>query len=127
MIGGSGPGRLSRLLQNNTPNEILVFDLSLATGLYALTTTREQLWALDVVVSVEAFLTSAIERRMLDWTGTPALVLGRLGLLTDRVRNVQVCNGRWAQTPARIGFRRRADLSVVPRWGCDVLIFRGRA
>ena len=29
--------RRPRLLQNNTLNEILVFDLSLATGLYALT------------------------------------------------------------------------------------------
>ena len=36
-IGGPGPGRRSRLLHNNTLNEILVFDLSLATGLYALT------------------------------------------------------------------------------------------
>ena len=35
--GGPGPGRRSRLLQNNMLNEILVFDLSLDTGLYALT------------------------------------------------------------------------------------------
>ena len=35
--GGPGPGRCSRLFKNNTFNEILVFDLSLATGLYALT------------------------------------------------------------------------------------------
>ena len=35
--GGPGPGRRSWLLQDNTLNEILVFDLSLATGLYALT------------------------------------------------------------------------------------------
>ena len=35
--GGPGPGRRSRLLQNNTLNEIWVFYLSLATGLYALT------------------------------------------------------------------------------------------
>ena len=35
--GGPVPGRRSRLLHNNTLNEILVFDLSLATGLYALT------------------------------------------------------------------------------------------
>ena len=35
--GGPGPGLCSRLLQDNTLNEILVFDLSLATGLYALT------------------------------------------------------------------------------------------
>ena len=34
---GLVPGRRTRLLQNNTLNEILVFDLSLATGLYALT------------------------------------------------------------------------------------------
>ena len=60
----------------------------------------EQLWILDIVVPAEAFLMSATERRAPDWTGTPALVLGRLGLLTGRVRNVQVCNGRWAQTPA---------------------------
>ena len=37
---------------------------------------------------------------------------------------MQVCIGRWAQTAARIGLDRRADLSVVLRWGCDVLIFR---
>ena len=35
--GGHGLGQRSRLLQNDTLNEILVFDLSLATGLYALT------------------------------------------------------------------------------------------
>ena len=35
--GRPGPGRHPPLLQNNTLNEILVFDLSLATGLYALT------------------------------------------------------------------------------------------
>ena len=35
--GGPSPGRHSRLLQDNTFNEILIFDLSLATGLYALT------------------------------------------------------------------------------------------
>ena len=35
MRGGPGPGRRSRIF--NTLNEILVFDLSLATGLYALT------------------------------------------------------------------------------------------
>ena len=35
--GGPGPGRRPRLFHNNTLNEILVFDLSLATGLYALT------------------------------------------------------------------------------------------
>ena len=35
--GGPGPGRCPWLFQNNTLNEILVFDLSLATGLYALT------------------------------------------------------------------------------------------
>ena len=35
--GGPVPGRRSRLLHNNTLNEILIFDLSLATSLYALT------------------------------------------------------------------------------------------
>ena len=34
---GLAPGRRPRLLQNNTLNKILVFDPSLATGLYALT------------------------------------------------------------------------------------------
>ena len=34
-LSGPGPGRCSRIL--NTFNKILVFDLSLATGLYALT------------------------------------------------------------------------------------------
>ena len=35
--GGPGPGWRSWLLQDNTLNEILVFDLSLAIGLHALT------------------------------------------------------------------------------------------
>ena len=94
MRGVPGPGQRLRLLHNNTLNEILVFDLSLATGLYALTNYAGKIWALDFVVSAKAFLTSATERRAPDWTGTPALVLGRLGLLIGRVRNVQVCNGR---------------------------------
>ena len=34
---GLVPGRRPRLLLNNMLNEILVFDLSLATGLYTLT------------------------------------------------------------------------------------------
>ena len=67
-IGGPGPGRRPRLLQNGTLNEILVFDLSLATGLYALTNYAGKIWALNVVVSAEAFLTSATERRAPDWT-----------------------------------------------------------
>ena len=66
---------------HNTLNEILVFDLSLATGLYALTNYAGKIWALDVVISAEAFVTSATEGRAPDWTGMPALVLGRLGLL----------------------------------------------
>ena len=37
MRGGSGPGQRPQLLHNNTLNKILVFDMSLATGLYALT------------------------------------------------------------------------------------------
>ena len=57
-------------------NEIWVFDLSLATGLYALTNYAGKIRAIDVVVSAEAFLTSATERRVPDWTGTPGLVLG---------------------------------------------------
>ena len=51
----------------NTLNEILVFDLSLATGLYALTNYAGTLWELDIVVSSEAFVTSATERHAPDW------------------------------------------------------------
>ena len=46
----------------------MVFDLSLATGLYALTNYTGKIWALDVMVSAEAFVTSATERRVPDWT-----------------------------------------------------------
>ena len=46
----------------------MVFDLSLATGLYALTNYVGKIWALDVVVSAEAFVTSATERRVPHWT-----------------------------------------------------------
>ena len=52
----------------NTLNEILVFDLSLATGLYALTNYAGKIWALDVVVSAEAFAMSVTEQRAPDWT-----------------------------------------------------------
>ena len=41
----------------------------------------------------------ATERRAPGWTGTPALVLGMLGLLTGRPRNVQEFPGRWPMTP----------------------------
>ena len=43
------------MLHNNTLNKVLVFDLSLATGLYALTNYVGKIWALDVVISAEAF------------------------------------------------------------------------
>ena len=69
--GGPGPGRRLRLFHNNMLNEILVFDLSLTTGLYALTNYVGKIWALDVVVSAEALQTSATERRAPNWTGTP--------------------------------------------------------
>ena len=68
MRGGPGPDWRPWLFQNNTLNEILVFDLSLATGLYALTNYAGKIWALDVVVSAEAFVTSATGRRAPDWT-----------------------------------------------------------
>ena len=59
----------------NMLNEILVFDLSLATGLYALTIYAGSSYGYpDVVVSAEALQTSATERRAPDWTRTPALV-----------------------------------------------------
>ena len=38
----------------HTLNEILVFDSSLATGLYALTATWDKIWATGVMVSAEA-------------------------------------------------------------------------
>ena len=44
------------------------FYQSLATGLYALTNYAGKIWALDVVVSAEAFVTSATERRAPGWT-----------------------------------------------------------
>ena len=55
--GGPGPGRRSRLLQDNTLNEILVFDLSLATGLHALT---------NYVGTVMGTLHRGISRSLLD-------------------------------------------------------------
>ena len=77
------------MLHNNTLNEILVFDLSLATGLYALTNYVGKIWALDVVVSAEAFLTSATERRVPNWTGTPAW----LGLLPGALATCRCAMG----------------------------------
>ena len=56
MRDGPGLGQRPRLLLNNTLNEILIFDLSLATGLYALTNYAGTVMALDVVVSAEAFV-----------------------------------------------------------------------
>ena len=47
----------------------MVFDLSLATGLYALTNYVGKIWALDVVVSAEALLdvSDGAARAGLDW------------------------------------------------------------
>ena len=67
--GGPGPGRRSRLL--NTLNEILVFDLSLAIWSIRTNHLRGSSYGYPgVVVSAEAFLTSATEWRAPDWTGT---------------------------------------------------------
>ena len=66
-------------------------------------------------------------RAVLDRFDVTAVIVWVARSARDRVRNVQVCIGRWAQTPARIGLDRRADLSVVLRWGCDALILRGWA
>ena len=63
---------------------------------------------------------------MLDRFDVTAVIVWVARSARGRVRNVQVCYGRWAQTPVRLGLDRRADLSIVPTWGCDVLIFRGR-
>ena len=62
-------------------------------------TTREQLWALDVMVSAEAFLTSATERLAPDWTGTPALVLGRLVLLPAALATCRCAMGDGPRPP----------------------------
>ena len=61
---------MSLCLSPRAPNALMVwvFDLSLATGLYALTNYAGKIWALDVVVSAEAFVTLATERRAPDWT-----------------------------------------------------------
>ena len=52
----------------NMLNEILVFDLSLATSLYALTIYTGTVMGTHVVVSAEASVTSASERRAPGWT-----------------------------------------------------------
>ena len=68
--GGPGPGRRSRIL--NTLNEILVFDLSLAIWSIHTNHLRGSSYGYPgVVVSAEAFVTSATEWRAPDWTGTP--------------------------------------------------------
>ena len=73
--GGPGPGRRSRLLRNNTLNEILVFDLSLATGLYALTNYA------GTIMGTRRCGISRSLRDVSDWTARagldrkPALVL----------------------------------------------------
>ena len=68
--GGPVPGRRSRLL--NTLNEILVFDLSLAIWSIPTNHLRGSSYGYPgVVVSAEAFLTSATEWRAPDWTGKP--------------------------------------------------------
>ena len=107
MRGGPGPGRRLRLHQNNTLNKILVFDLSLATGLYALTNYVGKIWALGVVVSAEALrdASDGAARAGLDCVNATSFVMEVARSTSGHVRNVQVCNGRWAQTPARIGFR----------------------
>ena len=58
-----------RVLHNNTLNEVLVFDLSLVTSLYALTNYVGKIWALDVVVLAEALLdvSDGAARAGLDW------------------------------------------------------------
>ena len=68
--GGPGPGRRSRIL--NTLNEILVFDLSLDIWSIRTSHLRGSSYGYPgVMVSAEAFVTSATEWRAPDWTGTP--------------------------------------------------------
>ena len=68
------------------------------------------------MVSAEAFLTLATEwRAVLDRVDVTAVIVWVARSARGRVRNVQVCIGRWAQTPARLGLDRRADRSVVLR------------
>ena len=83
-------------------NEILVFDLSLATGLYALTnyvgtimgTRRRGISRSLLDVSDGA------ARAGLDCVNTTSFVMEVARSASGRPRNVQVCKGRWAQTPA---------------------------
>ena len=78
MRGGPGPGRRPRLLQNNTLNEFLVFDLSLAIWSIRTNHLRGSSYGYpDVVVSAEALfdVSDGAARAGLDWNAT------RLGLL----------------------------------------------
>ena len=68
--GGPGPGRRSRLLQDNTLNEILVFDLSLAIGLHALTNYAGTIMGvLRRMHQPKLNRRHATERRAPGWTG----------------------------------------------------------
>ena len=98
--GGSGPGRRSRLLQDNMLNEILVFDLSLATGIYSLTN-----YARTVMGTRRRGISRSLRdvsdqaaRAGLDMNACSCIREARF--VSGRPRNVQVCNGRWTQTPA---------------------------
>ena len=105
MRGGPSPGRRPRLFHNNTLNEILVFDLSLATGLYALTNYAGTVMGTRRRGISRSLLdvSDGAARAGLDWNAYSCIREARSA--SGRPRNVQVCNGRWAQTPARIGFR----------------------
>ena len=62
--GGPGPGRRSRLFKYNTLNEFWVFDLSLAFWSIRTNHLRGSSYGYPgVVVSAEAFVTSATEWR----------------------------------------------------------------
>ena len=54
-------------------------------------------------------------RAVLDRFDVTAVIVWVARSARGRVRNVQMCYGRWAQTPVRLGLDRRADRSVVLR------------
>ena len=100
MRGGPGPGRRSRIL--NTLNEILVFDLSLAIWSIRTNHLRGSSYGYPgLVVSAEALfdVSDGAARAGLDCVNATSFVMEVARSASGRPRNVQVCNGRWAQTP----------------------------
>ena len=98
---------MSAVISINTLNEILVFDLSLA--IWSIRTN--QLRGKDMGTRRRGISRSLLDvsdgvaRAGLDCVNATSFVMVVARSASGRPRNVQVSNGRWAQTPARIGFR----------------------